>query len=962
MSSNALTALVRPLVVPAWGPLAVLVSLSATHVAAAELTPVGGPWIGSASVDEQSNTGVIEVTDSDPHAPSLAWTESQFPVTPHAPVTVQFEVRAPVEGQAVVVGLSFFDSSGQWLSGQNWDTPVTAGPNWTPVRSTNRAVPAAAATAAVVLGPVAEGVGTSPVGTAEFRGLEVGTGEPWGQSQGLRIQSSGEAVVWFDYPEQPILRDTVPPEASDTLSGEIELVAFRGEFEAFQLGIQGPLTVASVEAEPFDGLSSDSQRAGYVAPSIEIYEVERVFVDSPSDLASFRGWVPDGLSPWSGSLPVESGDQRALWVRVEVPRHCPPGDYRSTIRIRTAQHAELEAPVRMRVVGPALPKAASFPMWVGLPPSTLARYHGVSDEPEQRRSVIRQYLATLAELRLSALDPAAEAPIHANLEGWGWKGGAVVASDGGRAVVVAASGATGDTPAFATPRVLATELFDVNAASGFSVHYSAHPLGSHNAVQVEFEWFRADGVPVGGTLLAPDSIDSSQTVPRTVSGDEIPVGATSGRLGFRAVAGAVRLDDIRLQRDGSGANLVDNGDFERSIDALGLELDTTGFDDYVSYAVDTLGMTAVSVWLPGMAHDRAGYIQEAHPVGFATGAPGMASIAKRISTSIRDHLSGRGWLELAYLYPFDEPAPEAIGVVAALLDELGDLAPGFDRLLTHYPEPELEGAVDLWVPVLSELSPAEVAKRQAQGERVGSYVSCCLPTSVPNLLIDRPPMEARALPLMAEALGLDMMLYWSATHWDAATDGPPTQDPWSDPSTTLISGEWVGNGDGRLLNPPRQPGDGPALTIRAELLRESLEDIDRTRALQNWAASNSSLDPAISALLEVPEDVVHGAAYWSNDPAALWAWRSALAAACAEVVPWTMADPPDEEDLGELGAEPAPALGPATSDPSTADGDPQTTYGCRSARSGQLPATGLLLAAVAILLAGVPFRRPKSTV
>ena len=36
-------------------------------------------------------------------------------------------------------------------------------------------------------------------------------------------------------------------------------------------------------------------------------------------------------------------------------------------------------------------------------------------------------------------------------------------------------------------------------------------------------------------------------------------------------------------------------------------------------------------------------------------------------------------------------------------------------------------------------------------------------------------------------MGFDTLLYWSGVHWDSELSGPPVADPWSDPSTVLVT-------------------------------------------------------------------------------------------------------------------------------------------------------------------------------
>lgn len=860
-------------------------------------------WAGDAEVDvvpaalSPGAAGTLRVVDDSDVEAEIAWSATTVPVHGSEPVTLRFDARSDTPGQLIIAALSFYDAAGTFMTGQNAEAPLRVSTTWSRAQTTFRDVPQAATEARIVLIPVAhdpDRPAAPTQGASEFRHIEVERGEPWAVSRGRRLTGAELPAVWFDYPEQPIGATTMPPPPTQEELSPIRLTAFRGEIEAFQLGIRGAALVRSIGWEPFSNTDGSSPTDSL--PALELFEVERVHPDVPSDSVAIRGAVPDGLVPWAGSMTLGPEDTRALWARCRIPRDVQPGIYQTTVEIRFGGAPSADIPIELRVVGPALPLAGGLPAWVGLPPSWPARFHSVADSTSARMSLIETYLEMFAELRLSALDPAEEAPVGSTLTGWDWTGGEVMTTGSDRRVRIAVGQDT-------TAPLRSTSVILIDPRSPHELVYEVEALEPLSTYRVDVEW-RGEFGEALATSSATRAADSGADVAVFYAlADAIPVAATGAALRFTPLTGAVAIDDVVFRPLGASGSLASNGDFQADIASLDLRLHTENFDALVHRAVNELGMSAIRVWLTGAPHGHAGDYRPGNLFGFAEDTPEYAALLPRLAGAVLEHLEARGWTELAYFYPFDEPTDQALSPIGDALRTLGELAPEVDRLITHPPEDELEGAVDLWVPVLSDLWPGLVQERKAKAERVGTYVSCCLPPTVPNLYVDRPPMQARILPLMVEALELDLFLYWSAVHWDSELSGPPAQDPWIDPSTTLVTGEWVGNGDGRLLNPPLYPGAGPALTVRAELLRESLEDIDRLRALQAAVEAKgqpAGLDPT---LLTVPASIVDGVAYWTTDPEAIWTWREQVALAAHLYANWNF-DP--EAETAAAGSTPGP--------------------------------------------------------
>ena len=227
---------------------------------------------------------------------------------------------------------------------------------------------------------------------------------------------------------------------------------------------------------------------------------------------------------------------------------------------------------------------------------------------------------------------------------------------------------------------------------------------------------------------------------------------------------------------------------------------------------------------------------------------------REIYGQIQEHLRGKGWLAKAYWYWVDEPHKEDYGKVKHGMALLKEACPDIRRLLTFHledaPVPFFYDAVSLWVPIMHYYDQDRAQARQDLGETVWWYVCCAPHAPYPNNFVDHPAINHRIRFWMIDAFGLDGSLYWSVTYWG--------QNPWEQAmSVNPTGGNW-GNGDGRLLYPPRRTVpetpvvEGPVSSIRFDNLRDGLEDREYLLLLAKQADAESQrvLDWAREALVQ----------------------------------------------------------------------------------------------------------------
>lgn len=200
-------------------------------------------------------------------------------------------------------------------------------------------------------------------------------------------------------------------------------------------------------------------------------------------------------------------------------------------------------------------------------------------------------------------------------------------------------------------------------------------------------------------------------------------------------------------------------------------------------------------------------------------------------TAVSDYLwANPDYEQKAHYHVVNEPQTfDDYDIVAYLAQETKEAAPYVRILVSEQVEPAIyantnyPGAeIDIWMPTISNYQPRRAQARQRDhGESVWWYFLYGDRPPLPNpTVIDRPGIEARAIPWLAWLERLDGLLYYSTTDW--------SPDPWTQP--------WIndGNGDGFMFYPPKDgtlafdacdPHSNRLVpSIRWELLREGMED------------------------------------------------------------------------------------------------------------------------------------------
>ncbi len=328
-------------------------------------------------------------------------------------------------------------------------------------------------------------------------------------------------------------------------------------------------------------------------------------------------------------------------------------------------------------------------------------------------------------------------------------------------------------------------------------------------------------------------------------------------------------------------------------------VDFSRFDAACEYWLDKRGFNSLRIPLSGLGSGTFHERRRGQLGGVQQGTVEYERLMQDQGRQWVEHLRQKGWLDLAYVYWFDEPEPKDYPFVVETMQLLRRIAPGLTRMLTEQPEPELYGHVDLWCPVVGAVDEATIAERRRMGERFWWYL-CCSPRAPHiGLFIDHPAVDLRVWAWLSRRWGVQGHLVWSVNYWTSSSAFPPPalQNPWQDPMSYVSGygygpgqvGYW-GNGDGRFLYPPnREPGrdkrpylEGPVSSIRWEMLRDGVEDYEYFALLQRAiddlrrARPDHPLLSNAEAVVRVPDEVIVSPTEYSKDPQPLLRHRQRL--------------------------------------------------------------------------------------
>lgn len=333
--------------------------------------------------------------------------------------------------------------------------------------------------------------------------------------------------------------------------------------------------------------------------------------------------------------------------------------------------------------------------------------------------------------------------------------------------------------------------------------------------------------------------------------------------------------------------------------------DWADWDREMQKAVDTYHFTGFRLHLDGLGGGTYESRREPSLLGVPVDDPAYDVLMGKYLRGVESHLREKGWLDMAYVYWFDEPDTKDYAFVMRGFDTLKRHAPGLRRMLTEEAVPDLLGGPNLWVPLTPHLHAEGETKARAAGDSFWWYVCCGPKAPYVTEFTDHPGTEMRLWLWQTWGEDVKGVLIWATTYWTspaAYPDPAHPQNPYED-AMCWVSGSGLapgtkrpwGNGDGRFLYPPlkaAQPAktpvlDGPVDSYRLEMLRDGIEDYEYFAMLKRALAEKKTLSvverASYEALLKVPISVYASLTEFATDPASMEVHRVKLARALEEL-------------------------------------------------------------------------------
>ena len=355
---------------------------------------------------------------------------------------------------------------------------------------------------------------------------------------------------------------------------------------------------------------------------------------------------------------------------------------------------------------------------------------------------------------------------------------------------------------------------------------------------------------------------------------------TGGRVKFKVTWKNLKPDPM------AGEPVFDWADWDAKM--------TEGIRDY--------RMTAFRIRIEGLGGGNFASRVEPKIAGIPEGHPAYETLLARYLRGVESHLREKGWLEMAYVYWFDEPDPKDYEFVMNGFRKIHRHAPGLRTMLTEQPERTLAGGPSIWCPQPQHLASPVTEERRKAGDEMWWYICCGPKAPYVGEFIDHPGTDLRVWLWQTWKENVTGVLIWDTAFWHSGKAYPGKgnwQNPYEDPMSWCSAARFKdgtripwGNGDGRFLYPPRaaadgrQQGtvlDGPVVSLRLELLRDGIEDYEYLALLKRRLAAATGLSAAeraaCEALLVVPDEITKSLVEYTEDPTPIERRREQIARA-----------------------------------------------------------------------------------
>lgn len=385
--------------------------------------------------------------------------------------------------------------------------------------------------------------------------------------------------------------------------------------------------------------------------------------------------------------------------------------------------------------------------------------------------------------------------------------------------------------------------------------------------------------------------------------------------------GRTLFDDIRFAPTATGTGLAEfienfepetklfaeNFEGVSSINDVEVSSDFSNFEGMLEFVVDSMNFNAFNIRFPVFAKSFAKGVDVTEIPGISWESDDYGVLLKKQWDEISRYMDTQydDWLTKAYSYWIDEPNPltytKLLKGLQHQINAYGDALindralPGM-AVYNHNPDPseskkdvpgiEMYDLITHLGPQIDHYTRDREFVTDKQYDKMWWYI-CTVPKApYANVFIDHAGVEHQILSWMAYKYDSKGLFYWTVNYNKTASGN----NPWDDPSSVSGNNEMWGNGDGRLLYPPKACYDDaittpitdtpPITSIRWDLLREGLEDYEYLHKLETMAAKLPGGHPLrieANELLTIDEELVRDLEEYSQKADPLKSRRISIA-------------------------------------------------------------------------------------
>jgi hypothetical protein len=725
------------------------------------------------------------------------------------------------------------------------------------------------------------------------------------EEYGVVLADSPEFTVWTVASTWKIGPKWAVPK---TKARSAKIALAKNEYESFQIILTPKTDLKAVAA----AATIDS------TISVELLRGEYLHLESRTDSGGWTGDTPDPIHPITKQFPLKKNRNAILWIRVFASANAKPGKHAGRLILKTKSKTTT-IPFEVEVFDFKLPDTMTCRSAFGCRSSEIFHYHHLKDKKSQT-ALFAKYLDTFSKHHISPFT------IYSNVD---WKADAVVPKEVDSRFVPDGGDYVDNEAHNGKNSLLVRDNDSKNA-----IHATSRLIPLNGAAEIAFSfWYRTllpETMATVKLIILNAGKKQVKEFIMNVCGDgkwmrykrkpeKLPKTAKFARVEiYPAVwtvngkhTGAAWFDDFKLTDKRSKKELIipNRGSFEtdpatfapaelaKLRSGIKFDLDADNWADAIEKSLKKYHFNSFYVWIKGMGGVTWCSIDQSK---FPTKGGRTYSeisieyqiIFEKYMKALRALMKRRGILKYAYVYMFDEPSPSHIPFLKRNYARMKRWFPEIKTILpTNKVLKQLDDEIDYWVLIHKVVD--DFKGMESKG-RCWSYLCTDPKTPYIGEFIDRPGIDLRLWGWQNYSRNLKGVLMWETVFWRMNRWKPGMTNPYEKPMVRDEAHGWNwGNGDGRLIYPPKKcfatdkpVMDAPVDSIRMEMIRDGIEDYEYfviLKRLLNSAKIADDKKREYSKLLKFPARI-RSLTKFSKNPRHILKTRGKIARAIVDIL------------------------------------------------------------------------------